>query len=106
MEDDPSASGPPSRTRRWPGGDRAAALLVGVPLTAALVLAATPLSEPPASSGVSALPWTPAGVVASPIGAASPVGTPGRDVMLRRARPARSHSPVVVIAGRAELQAP
>ena len=41
---------------RWPGAGRAAALFVGVPLTAALVLAAAPLSEPPPPPAMSALP--------------------------------------------------
>ncbi len=49
---------PSSQRRRWPGAGRAAVLFVGVPLTAALVLAATPLSEPPVASppAVAALP--------------------------------------------------
>jgi len=51
---------PSSQTPRWPGAGRAAVLFVGVPLTAALVLAATPLSEPPVPSlpAVAALPST------------------------------------------------
>ena len=47
-----------SQTPHWPAAGRAAVLFVGVPLTAALVLAATPLSEPPVPSApaVAALP--------------------------------------------------
>jgi len=46
----------PSPTPRRRGGDRAAALFVGLPLTAALVLAAAPLSESPQRPSASALP--------------------------------------------------
>jgi hypothetical protein len=45
-----------SEPARWPGGDRAAVLFVGIPLMTALVLAAAPLSEPPALTAVAALP--------------------------------------------------
>lgn len=46
----------PSPTPRRRGGDRAAALFVGLPLTAALVLAVAPLSESPLRPSASALP--------------------------------------------------
>jgi hypothetical protein len=58
---------PSSQRRRWPGAGRAAVLFVGVPLTAALVLAATPLSEPPVPS--------PPAVAALPSAAAVPAAT-------------------------------
>ena len=47
---------PRSEPARWPGGDRAAVLFVGIPLMTALVLAAAPLSDPPALTAVAALP--------------------------------------------------
>jgi hypothetical protein len=53
-EDTPTTS--PPGPSRWPGRDRAAVLFVGIPLMAALVLAAAPLSEPPALTAVAALP--------------------------------------------------
>ena len=46
----------PSPTPRRRGGDRAAALFVGLPLTTSLVLAAAPLSESPQRPSASALP--------------------------------------------------
>src|SRR5207248_2911803 len=54
--DDDALTPPPSARTRWPGSDRAAVIFVGVPLMAALVLAAAPLSEPPALTAVAALP--------------------------------------------------
>lgn len=66
---------PPSQTPRWPGAGRAAVLFVGVPLTAALVLAATPLSEPPVPS--------PPAVAALPSAAAVPAATHAPDAALR-----------------------
>jgi hypothetical protein len=54
--DDGAPTPPRSEPARWPGSDRAAVLFVGIPLTAALVLAAAPLTEPPALTAVAALP--------------------------------------------------
>ena len=51
---EPNAVSSPTPRRR--AGDRAAALFVGLPLTAALVLAAAPLSEPPMRPNASTLP--------------------------------------------------
>ena len=65
---------PSSQRRRWPGAGRAAVLFVGVPLTAALVLAATPLSEPPVAS--------PPAVAALPSAAAKPAATHAPDAAL------------------------
>ncbi len=69
---------PSSQTPRWPGAGRAAVLFVGVPLTAALVLAATPLSEPP-------VPPPPA-VAALPSAAAVPAATHAPDAGPRVSR--------------------
>jgi hypothetical protein len=69
---------PPSQRPRWPGAGRAAVLFVGVPLTAALVLAATPLSELPVPS--------PPAVAALPSAAAAPDATHARDAEPRVSR--------------------
>jgi hypothetical protein len=69
---------PSSQRRRWPGAGRAAVLFVGVPLTAALVLAATPLSEPPVAS--------PPAVAALPSAAAKPAATHAPDAEPRVSR--------------------
>jgi hypothetical protein len=53
MADFAHAVAPPERPH-WPGAGRAALLFVGIPLTAALVLAAAPLSEPPPPSALPA----------------------------------------------------
>jgi hypothetical protein len=67
---------PPSRTTRWPGGDRAAALFVGLPLTAALVLAASPVSEPPpAVSALASSVATPGATSTAADAPAPPAGT-------------------------------
>jgi len=69
---------PSSPTPRWPGAGRAAVLFVGVPLTAAVVLAATPLSEPPVPS--------PPAVAALPSAAAVPATTHASDAEPRVSR--------------------
>ncbi len=69
---------PSSPTPRWPGAGRAAVLFVGVPLTAAVVLAATPLSEPPVPS--------PAAVAALPSAAAVSATTHASDAEPRVSR--------------------
>ena len=69
---------PSSQRPRWPGAGRAAVLFVGVPLTAALVLAATPLSEPPVPS--------PPAVAALPSSAAVPAATHAPDAEPRVSR--------------------
>jgi len=98
---------PPPETTRWPGATRAAALFVGVPLTAALVLAATPLSEPPPMPpALSALPSSVTAAVARPELAAAPRASHeaiGRDCdkVARRAVAAarrRGATPAVVMA--------
>jgi hypothetical protein len=61
---------PPSKKARRPGGDRAAVLIVGVPLAAALVLAASPLSEPPSPRDVDPLSEAPS------LGKTAPVSEP------------------------------
>jgi len=69
---------PSSPTPRWPGAGRAAVLFVGMPLTAAVVLAATPLSEPPVPS--------PPAVAALPSAAAVPATTHASDAEPRVSR--------------------
>src|SRR2546428_462163 len=83
---------PPPEASRWPDTRRAAALFVGVPLTAALVLAAAPLSEPPPPPAVSALPADVAGPApdVTRVAAAEPRGPRGAtrrdcDAIARRA---------------------
>lgn len=72
-----------SQTPRWPGAGRAAVLFVGMPLTVALVLAATPLSEPP-------VPSAPA-VAALPSAAAVPAATQAPAAGPRMSRVALEH---------------
>jgi len=97
---------PPPETTRWPGAGRAAALFVGVPLTAALVLAATPLSEPPPMPpAVSALPSRVTAPAAIPVPAAVSREAIGRDCAEVVRRPVaaarrRGATPAVVRAPR------
>jgi hypothetical protein len=100
---------PPPETTHWPGAGRAAALFVGVPLTAALVLAATPLSEPPPMPpAVSALPSSVTAPVAVSVPAAAPrasreaIGRDGDEVVSRAVAAARRRgaTPAVVRAPR------
>jgi len=102
-------AGPPPETTRRPGSGRAAALVVGVPLTAALVLAATPLSEPPPTPpAVSALPSRVTAPAAIPVPAAAPrasreaIGGDCDEVVRRAVAPARRRgaTPALVRAPR------
>ncbi len=92
---------PPSKKARWPGRDRAAVLFVGVPLAAALVLAASPLSEPPPLRSVAPLSQPPArtGVAPSsePPALTSPAALPSRAI---RREPRGVPSPTVVVTPR------
>ncbi|HEV8586222.1 MAG TPA: hypothetical protein VGT02_14750 [Methylomirabilota bacterium] len=102
---------PPPERPHWPGTGRAAALFVGIPLTAALVLAAAPLSEPPAQPpAVSLLP----AALVRPAAAAGPVLRALRpplrrdcDAPARAAGRSRAQAPdVIVVTPRAAAPAP
>ena len=106
---------PRSEPTRWPGGDRAAVLFVGIPLMAALVLAATPLSEPPALTAVAALGSPVVGLKPAAaqrvVGVAVPSRAPARlrGAAAVRARVGLSARAVVRVAEsleRADSQAP
>ena len=117
------ATGFVSTAPRRLGGDRAAALFVGLPLTVALVLAAAPLSEPPAHFSPSALPARMTTIAPSPapraafprtivvprVGAAGRAPGAGRGATIARARPPLAPRSMVVVARgveRVEIQSP
>jgi len=113
VTDDDALTPPPSERTRWPGSDRAAVIFVGVPLMAALVLAAAPLSEPPALTVVAALPSR--AVRLERDGAQRIVAVPSRPraplhgVAAVRARVALSARAIVGVAAgveRVDIQAP
>ena len=103
--------------------DLAATVFVGLPLTVALVLAAAPLSEPPARLTPSALPARmittapgpaptaafPGTLAASRVGAVGRAPHPGRGATIARARPPLAARSMVVVARgveRVEIQSP
>jgi hypothetical protein len=98
---------PPAETTRWPGAGRAAALFVGVPLAAALVLAATPLSEPPPMPpAVSALPTSAPARVPVPMAVPVPAVAPGIVTASRSVRPAPSRAGIAAHAAGRPLAPP
>jgi hypothetical protein len=111
----------PSRSARGRRGARPALLFLGLPLTAAVVLAAAPLSEPPPRSIPSALPAAltaasesrgpgtglQAAMVAPPLVPVISAAGRGRGVTMRRS-PLTARAMVIVAKGveRVDIQTP